>query len=208
MSPELRRALSPVERWYWIADQVSPLNVVARVHLRGHIAAGLLERAAAALVAEYPLLRVSITSDADGTNAVFRGVVGRCAGPQGERRRSRMGASGGPRELGTSLDWRTGPLVRIVDVVVDSSEESHDLVLTVSHIVADGTTALIVAAPAGRTRRPAAARHLATTQRSRPPVGAPEDLLPAGHRGPRGIAAIAATGVGDRAVTAVEGHDG
>ena len=46
MSPELRRALSPVERWYWIADQVSPLNVVARVHLRGHIAAGLLERAA------------------------------------------------------------------------------------------------------------------------------------------------------------------
>ena len=37
---EVRRLLSPVERWYWIADQVSPLNVIARVRLGGHIRAG------------------------------------------------------------------------------------------------------------------------------------------------------------------------
>jgi hypothetical protein len=32
---EVRRPLSPVERWYWIADQTSPLNVIARVRLTG-----------------------------------------------------------------------------------------------------------------------------------------------------------------------------
>jgi hypothetical protein len=32
---EVRRPLSPVERWYWIADQTSPLNDIARVRLTG-----------------------------------------------------------------------------------------------------------------------------------------------------------------------------
>ena len=45
-------------------------------------------------------------------------------------------------ELGTPLDWQRGPLIRIVDVALDSSDEAHDLLLTVSHIIADGTTAL------------------------------------------------------------------
>ena len=196
------RPLSPVERWYWIADQVSPLNVVARVHLSGSIAPGLLERAAAALAAEYPVLRVSIAAHTDGTNPVFapssRDVpVRTVTGDAGEWERLADRC-----ELGTSLDWRTGPLARIVDVVVDSAEESHDLVLTVSHIVADGTTALTLL-----RRLIEHADRLSATPRDvttpRPPVGAPEDLLPAGHRGLRGIAAIAATGVGDRAVTAV-----
>jgi hypothetical protein len=33
MRTEVRRPLSPVERWFWIADQVSPLNVIARVRI-------------------------------------------------------------------------------------------------------------------------------------------------------------------------------
>ena len=204
MSPELRRALSPVERWYWIADQVSPLNVVARVHLRGHIAAGVLERAAAALVAEHPLLCVTITSDTDGTNPAFVPSsqtipVRRVHGHECEWERQVD-----EHELGTSLDWRSGPLVRIVDVVLDSPEGEHDLVLTVSHIIADGTTALSLlrrlvehadrVAPAACVNDPVAARPL---------VGAPEDLLPAHYRGPRGIVRLAATGLADGLATAL-----
>jgi hypothetical protein len=32
---EVCRPLSPLERWYWIADQISPLNVIARAQVRG-----------------------------------------------------------------------------------------------------------------------------------------------------------------------------
>ena len=83
MSPEVRRALCPTEKWFWIADQVSPTNSVARVHLRGHIAAGLLERAAAALAAEHPLLRVSITIRQPRNKPGVRAVGGADPDPAG-----------------------------------------------------------------------------------------------------------------------------
>lgn len=35
--PEVRRPVSPMEQWFWIADQLSPLNVIARVRLVGHV---------------------------------------------------------------------------------------------------------------------------------------------------------------------------
>jgi hypothetical protein len=71
MRTEVRRPLSPVERWYWIADQVPPLNAIACVHLTGHVPAGVLDRAVADLPAEHPLLRVAVRANADGTNPVF-----------------------------------------------------------------------------------------------------------------------------------------
>ncbi|MGH3675578.1 MAG: hypothetical protein ACRDU5_07555, partial [Mycobacterium sp.] len=71
MRTEVRRPLSPVERWYWIADQTSPLNVIARVRLTGHLAKGVLERAAAGLYDEHPLLRLAIRADADGSHPAF-----------------------------------------------------------------------------------------------------------------------------------------
>ena len=154
MSPEVRRALCPTEKCYWIADQISPTNIVARVHLRGHIAAGLLDRAAAALAAEHPLLRVSIRIDADGTNPTFVPSAGavpvrRVNGDDLEWERQVD-----DHEVGTPLDWRRGPLIRIVDVALGfSDDEAHDLLLTVSHIIADGTDRAFAAAQAGRARR-------------------------------------------------------
>ena len=204
MSPEVRRALSPVERWYWIADQVSPLNVVARVHLRGYIAAGLLERAAGALVAEHPLLRVSIASDADGTNAAFVASSGACPIRRVNGDDLEWERQVDEHELGTSLDWHRGPLVRILDVVLDSSEDAHDLVLTVSHIIADGTTALLLLRRlVERADRLAAAAIVDDLVASRPVVGAPEDLLPARYRGPRGIARLTAIGLAEGLSTAL-----
>lgn len=194
---ELRRPLSPVERWYWIADQLSPLNVVARVRLTGRLPAGVLERAAAALAAEYPVLRVAVTARADGTDPEFAATSRRPPVRRVEGDGTEWERQVDDHELAVPLAWRDGPLVRVLDVVVDHPEETHDVVLTVAHLIADGTTALTLLR---RLIEHAAVDGASVT--SRPPVAAPEDLLPARLRGLRGIAAIAGTGVADRAVTA------
>lgn len=190
MKTEVRRPLSPVERWYWIADQISPLNVIARVHLTGDLPKCALDRAAAALSAEHPLLRVAIRAGADGTDPVF------AASLQSISVRTRRGGQGewerhvDEHELMTPLDWRNGPLVRICDIVSDAREDEHDLVLTVSHVIGDGMTALTL------LRR--LIEHAANEDHavgSRPPIGAAEDLLPICHRGPRGVTRLAATGL-------------
>ena len=172
---EVERALSPTERWYWVANQVSPLNVIARVRVKGHIPPAALDRATAKLATDHPLLRVAIRARADGTLPAFtscsRPIPVRTA--QGNDREWERQVD--EHELSTSVDWRSGPLVRVVDILVDSPQEQHDLVLTVSHIIGDGTTALTLlrsfvehAALTGYTNRTWAV------------VDAPEDLLPPG----------------------------
>ena len=206
MSTELRRALSPVERWYWIADQVSPLNVVAHVHLHGKISWGVLKRAAAALVAEHPLLRVAITSDADGTNPAFVPSQSACPVRRVHGDELEWERQAEEHELAKSLNWRSGPLVRIVDVKLDSSAEKHDLLLTVSHIVADGTTALaLLQRLIEHADRLAAVQDTGDLVASRPAIGAPEDLLPARYRGPQGVARMAVTGLADLLAGALGG---
>lgn len=193
---EVSRPLSPVERWYWIADQISHLNVVARVHLTGHFPNGLLERAAAEVAAEHPLLRVAIHADADGAHPAFtpspRPIPVRTVhGDECEWERQVE-----DHELGTSVDWRSGPLARIVDVVCDAQQEQHDLVLTLSHVVADGTTALTLLQ---RLIERAAANGDAVG--SRRTIDAAEDLLPARHRGLRGAVRLAAAGLAEGLAT-------
>ena len=198
MRTEVRRPLSAVERWFWIADQISPLNVIARVRVTGHVSEGVLERAAADLAAEHPLLRVAVRADADGAHPEFTRSsqsipVGTVHGGNAEWERYVD-----EHELKTAVDWRYGPLVRIVDVVCDGPQEQHDLVLTVPHIIGDGTTALTLLQ---RLVEHAAANGDAVG--SRPIIGAPEDLLPARYRGPRGIARLAAAGLAEGLSTAL-----
>jgi hypothetical protein len=45
MRTEVRRPGCPAERWYWTADQVSLLNVIARVCLTDHVPESVLGRA-------------------------------------------------------------------------------------------------------------------------------------------------------------------
>lgn len=192
MQTEVRRPLSPAERWFWVADQLSPFNVIARVRLTGHLPDGVLERAAIGLAAEHPLLRVAIRADADGTHPVFT----RSSGGIAVRTVHDDGASWGhyvdEYELRTPMNRREGPLVRIVDITSDASEETHDLVLTASHVIADGTTVLTLL---GRLIEHAAGRARGVTPRA--VVGAPEHRLPQRHRGVRGVARLAAIGVAD-----------
>jgi len=199
VAPEVRRALCPSENGLWIADQNSPTNIVARVHLRGHIAGGLLERAAAALAAEHPLLRVAIRMDADGTNPTFVPSAGpvpirRVKGDDLEWERQVD-----DHEVGTPLDWQRGPLIRIVDVALGSSDDdAHDLVLTVSHIIADGMAALsLLRGLVEHADRLSAVDCLDDVVRSRPVVASLEELLPARYRGLRGLATFAASGLAD-----------
>ncbi len=202
MTPQLCRPLSPQERWYWIADQLSPLNVISRVRLHGKISHDLLEAAAAALAAEYPVLRVAITTDPDGTNPSYlpsaRPIdIRTVRGDDAEWQRQVDNY-----ELATSLDWRTGPLVRLVHVE-GNFDDVHDLVLTGSHIVADGFTViwLIIRLLQHADRLGQSPGDTQTI--SRPAIGAAEDRLPARYRGVRGIARIAGSVVADGLATAI-----
>ena len=70
MRTEARRPRCPVERWYWIAGQLSLLNVTACVRLTGYVPAGVLKVAAVDLAAEHPLLPVAVRAKAVGTNSI------------------------------------------------------------------------------------------------------------------------------------------
>ncbi|MFC8847311.1 MULTISPECIES: hypothetical protein [unclassified Micromonospora] len=155
------RPLSPLERWYWIADQVSPLNVIARVRVRGHLPLELLRAALDELQARHPLLRVAIATRPDGRRPRFvptdRPIPLRrvAPGPGGAGGRV-SGAPADPdagwlrevndRELVDGVDWRAGPLCRAVVLTAPGAApaagDAHDLILTLPHCVADGTTAL------------------------------------------------------------------
>ncbi|QLY33327.1 phthiocerol/phthiodiolone dimycocerosyl transferase family protein [Nocardia huaxiensis] len=203
---EVHRPLSPMERWYWIADQISPLNVIARVRLSGALAESALTRAAADLAAEHPLLRVSIAADAEGRNPEFVPVYN----PEIPIRTVTPTAAAtdaweyevDTTELGTALDWRTRPLARIVDIAHQPGTpgEYHDLILTVSHVIADGTTALallrdLVEYAAGNPPDGPAAH--------RPPLPPLEELLPSGFQGVRGLIRAVGTAIADQAVSLV-----
>jgi len=69
--PEVRRPVSPMEQWFWIANQVSPLHVIARVRLVGHLPEGVVERAAAALTVSWAL-RLICPASVGKSSRIFR----------------------------------------------------------------------------------------------------------------------------------------
>lgn len=136
--PVVRRPLSPLERWYWIADQVSPLNVIARVRVTGQLAPALLRQALDALRVRHPLLRVAIESGVDGPSFVPTDApipLRRVAGTADDDWLRQINE----HEMVEAVDWRTGPLCR---TVVVANGDVHDLILTLPHCIADGTTVL------------------------------------------------------------------
>lgn len=137
------RALSPAERWYWIIDQLSTLNVCARVRIEGEVSAGALRAGLRALQARQPLLRLAIATDAAGTDPRFvpsaAPIPLREVGvPEAEDERWVREID--EHEFAESVDWRSGPLARAV--VVRQPDGISDLILSVPHYISDGTTAL------------------------------------------------------------------
>ncbi|MEV0302664.1 phthiocerol/phthiodiolone dimycocerosyl transferase family protein [Streptomyces prasinus] len=179
--------MSPAERWYWIIDQLSTLNVCARVRIEGELSAAVLRNALDELQTRNPMLRLAITEEPSDSGA---------AGPRfvptddaiplrevtlGESDDARWVREVDGHELVEPIGRRSGPLARAV--VVGQPGQIHDLLLTVPHCISDGTTALallrqwvrLAAEPPAPGRDPAG--------NGPAPVPAPvEALFPAHHR--------------------------
>ncbi|MDO3645483.1 phthiocerol/phthiodiolone dimycocerosyl transferase family protein [Nocardia mangyaensis] len=173
MGDEVVRPLSAAERWFWLIDQLSPANCVVRLRVRGPVGAYRLEEAANAVVAEFPLLRAVVT---DGPSFVTSAdphlpVLHRIVTDPDEWH------TVFDDQLGTPIDLSTAP-GRLIDLAwrPGTSEEHHDLILVLSHVLLDGRsmTALgwRILAYAFGEEPPAM---------SRPPIPAPDDLIPAAH---------------------------
>lgn len=182
---DLSRELSPAERWYWIIDQLSTLNVCARVRVEGELSAEVLRSALGALQARHSLLRLAIADDSSGAGPHFvptdnpiplREV--NLTGPEDAQWVREVD----DHEFVDSIDWRSGPLARAV--VISQPGQIHDLVVTVPHCIADGTTALALLRQWVRY-----AAEPSTPDPSDPDGSVPlpaDALLPAHHRDPSG----------------------
>ncbi|MFE0380355.1 FAD-dependent monooxygenase [Streptomyces inhibens] len=199
--PRVRRNLSPLERWYWIADRTSPLNGVIRTRVHGPLELPLLRRALDILQSRHPLLRVAISGDDEGEAAAFRPVGGRpiplrhvqvpAGAPDADAQWEREVDE---HELAEGTDWRTGPLLRAVVITREGAERGddvHDLLLTAAHCIGDGMTGLSLlrewielAAQLSTGEEP--------PRTSRRALPAAEDLLPRHHRGEAGAAGLTA----------------
>lgn len=175
MGAEVERPLSAAERWFWLIDQLSPANCVVRLRVVGAIGAYRVEEAAAAVVAEFPLLRAVVRAgprfarSADPHLPVSHRVVG-----DPEEWRGVF-----DEQLATPIDLATAP-GRLIDLVWHPGEpdEQHDLILVLSHVLLDGRSMAalgwrILAYTFG-VRPPAV---------SRPPIPAPDDLIPPAYTG-------------------------
>lgn len=178
------RELSPIERWYWIINQLSTLNVCARVRVEGELSTETLRNALGALQARHPLLRLAVREEPSGalftpTDAPIplRGLT--LSQPEDSRWVRELDE----HELANSIDWRSGPLARAV--VITQPGQIHDLIITVAHCIADGTTTLALLRQWVRfAAEPPAPGQSAANEPVPPPV---EAILPARYRDMSGV---------------------
>jgi NRPS condensation-like uncharacterized protein len=121
------------------------MNGFAWVQVTGRINLAQLAWAAAAVVAEQPLLRVSIRAASDGTDPRFEPaadpilpirVVHADADDEDAAERELDLA-----EMREPVDTSVAPMARLVDIVraAGTDAETHDLILTMSHTIVDAT---------------------------------------------------------------------
>ncbi|MFJ2664332.1 hypothetical protein ACIO14_08290 [Nocardia fluminea] len=170
---EVMRPLSASERWFWLVDQLSPANCVVRLRVRGSIGAYRLEDATDAVLAEFPLLRTTVVDgprfapSADPHLPVLHRIV---ADPDEWR-------TVFDEQLAEPIDLASAP-GRLIDLMwrPGTSEEHHDLILVLSHVLLDGRSMTSlgwrILAYAFGSPLPAV---------SRPPIPAPDDLIPPAH---------------------------
>jgi hypothetical protein len=177
------RPLSPVERWYWMCDQLSTLNVISRTRVRGDLPADVLRRGLDAVQARHPFLRLAIADD-DGLDPRWV-PTGRPIPLRHVRREhdDQWVREINERELVDRVDPAVGPLARAV--VISGDDDVHDLLVVVPHIIADGTTVITLAR---QWLELAAAGGPVESSRELPP---PDELRPARHTGEEGAARLA-----------------
>ncbi len=187
MKADVTRELSPAERWYWIIDQLSTANINARVRVEGELSTEALRRALGALQARHPLLRLAIMAEPSGAGPRF--VPSDNPIPLREVSLTRSEDTRWVREvndheIADPIDWRSGPLARAV--VITQPGQIHDLIITVPHCIADGTTALALLRQWVRlTAEPTVTA--VRTSASGPVPPAAEALFPARYREMSGV---------------------
>ncbi|TLF80884.1 FAD-dependent monooxygenase [Nocardia cyriacigeorgica] len=180
-SVDLPRALSPMERWHWIADQLAPLHILSRVRVHGTVTAEQIRKGLDEVQRRHPLLRVAIAANPDGTEPEFV--------PTDRPLPLRVVESADPDawlsetdevELREPFDWQQGPLGRAV-LITDPAGQSADLVVTLHYSIADGESAMTVAKQI---------LQVAAGEAGELPVSpvrpGPESLFPAKYRGGSG----------------------
>ncbi|GAA2009134.1 condensation domain-containing protein [Nocardiopsis rhodophaea] len=194
------RPLSPLERWYWIADRISPLNVIGRVRVEGHLSVDAARRSLDLLQQRHPLLCTAIRADR-GEEPMYvpsnRPIPLRwkCADASHDNTETLWVQEVETEHLARSVNWKTGPLGRamVFSTAGDHGGDGrHDLILVLHHAIADGTTAVSLsrqwAEIAARITGPHTGQREDAGCRCRE-LPATEDLFPAAHRSHRGQAA-------------------
>ncbi|MFB8007967.1 hypothetical protein [Nocardia sp. NPDC056000] len=199
------RPLSPLERMWTFMHELSPLHVVASVHLEGALSASALRAGARAATAAHPLLRVRIHARADGADPWFMPM----ADPvlpirtvEADIADAQVVAREIDYENTDPVDPARGPLARLVDVVrgAGTEHESHDLILTAGHVIADGRGLVSVLRGIVEEAARFEADGVELEVRSRDPLPAADDLLP---RRTRSVPRAAGVSVADALRTAL-----
>jgi Condensation domain len=192
---EISRPLSAVERWYWVSDQYSPLNVISRVQIHGALSVDALRRGLDALQARHPLLRTAIHHEGGReprwvptTRAIPLRRVERTDEEHWLREINQV-------ELVERVEPALGPLIRVT--LLAGRDGVHDLLIVVPHIIADGTTVLSLAQQLLTLALESDAA--LPPLRTRPPT---EELRPAPFTGSEGQARLAEQNERDQQILA------
>ncbi|MEY9997932.1 NRPS condensation-like uncharacterized protein [Streptomyces sp. V4I8] len=207
------RPLGPLERWHWISDRISPLNVIARTQVRGRLPVSLLRRALNELQDRHPLLSVAIRADQAGMDPWFVPRPGaiplrsrHLEAGSGVKLAAWWEVEADERELRDPIDVHKGPLARAVVLTRaapnGTGEQVHDLLLTLSHCIADGTTALALLEEwlqhAARLDNAVPGSAPAPGPAGWPVRPAPEAMFPRRHQGVPGAASAIARQLRDQ----------
>lgn len=144
-----QRPLCPLERWYWVFDQISSLNVIARCHVQGELSDEALQHALRAIQIRHPLLRCRIIADAKGENPRFvphdqqtidlQRIVMPFAMPSGASHDWADYVR--QQEMNRRFDGAHEPLARLR---ILESGQGVDVILVISHAIADAISAMTI----------------------------------------------------------------
>ena len=138
---DLLRPLSGYERFLWTFNQVRPINFSVAASFEGRLNPVRWTAALAEVQTKHRLLDASIGSDVSG-EAIFRSGAGSSIPLQLKERTSpTQWERELERELSEPFELSSAPLVRAV--LLEGSQQC-DLVLTLSHSIADGMGALLI----------------------------------------------------------------
>lgn len=188
----MNRDLGGSERFYWIANQWSPNNVVAVCSIAGTLELPRLAQALALLRTRHPALGLVVRADASGRVPRFVRKPGGRIRLNTEARSADGFADAVEANARAALNARIDPAHELAQLTYLHTEGESALVLTCLHVIADATAVLVAL-------RDLLAQYAALSRDPTPKVAALtarpafDALLPRQLRGLRGVRAVLRT---------------